>query len=415
MLIKNCRIFSTDPEEYIERGSLLIKNDRIIEIGTGCEIQATGEECEVIDAENKLCFPAMTSLYTEIHGFFQRLFPQLHSMKGVDSKILGLIGNLFYESMKNAINGMVFEYPLANPDISELDTIKQLAEKIGIHLIITVPIDFSLGREEQLKTLKLLKDTNYTFTFKNLHLLDDLYLIKLAKYLENNDKTYFLKILYSKEEAKKAESLHGLDSVGYLRQYGIFNKKSILVNPFELKEQSLDVLATDGVKIVTGIRETFRNGYTLNFIHQAMGRGITIGIGTFGLVPNVLEDMRVSYFVCLSDGYDDYSAYRFATRPAFMNNARIFSEIYFSDESNGGRIQPQMRADLLLLNYPINFPFSREYIAENTVFALDRYCTVDTLITSGKIFMKDGKSIMMDEKDIMTSFENAVNLILEKR
>jgi len=414
MLIKNCRIFSTDPEEYIEHGALKIKNDRITDVGKNDEFLKDDED-DVIDAENKLCFPAMISLYTEIHGFFQRLFPQLQSMNSFDSRILGLIGNLFYESMKNAINSMVFEYPFLNPDISELDSVKELSRKLGMHVIITVPIDFATNREEQFRTLSELKNTDYTFTFKNIHLLDELSLLKVAKYLENNEKTYFIKLLHSKEEAKKAESLHGLDSVGYLRQYNIFSRKSILVNPFEMKEQALDVLATDGVKIVTGIRETFRNGYTLDFVHQAMGRGITIGIGTFGLVPNVLEDMRVSYFVCLSDGYDDYSAYRFATRPAFMNNSRIFSEIYFSDKSNGGKIQPQMRADMLLLNYPINFPFTRDYIAENTVFALDRYCTADTLITSGKIYMKDGKSVTVDEKDIMLSFENAVNLILEKR
>ena len=103
-LIENGLVYTMDPRRrVINRGTVAIKGDKIIDIGTGVELRSRYDVDQVIDAKGKAVLPGFVNVHTHLpsifvrgvygvvrEGLYQVLFPIKEYLKPENCYELGL-------------------------------------------------------------------------------------------------------------------------------------------------------------------------------------------------------------------------------------------------------------------------------------------------------------------------------------
>jgi cytosine/adenosine deaminase-related metal-dependent hydrolase len=206
--------------------------------------------------------------------------------------------------------------------------------------------------------------------------------------------------LEAKTQAIMSEKLYGKGLVEYLADLDILNERSTFVHSVWLNEREMDLLAEKRATVVHCPLSNLHLGSGLAPVPQLLNKQVDIALGTDGgNLGNlsIFENMRmaarlqrlstVDYQQWLTASGILKVMYHGGAKAMFMNG-----EI--------GILQEGMRADLILLKTNSSFWQPVNDLTNQVVF-YENGQAIDTVIVEGKILLKDGQFVSIDEKTII--------------
>ncbi len=179
-----------------------------------------------------------------------------------------------------------------------------------------------------------------------------------------------------------------------LRRHGMLSNGSILAGCACASERDQDILMNSDVCIVScPLSDTYRGLGTAD-VAGMIGRGLTVGLGTDGVTFDPLENARA--FAAVQGGLPARSrlGVSAAAKMLFENN-RLIAERSFG---NGiGTLSEGAPADIIIMDRLPYANIDETNYDEHIIFGMSGRCVMT--MCAGKILMRDGKLLTVDEKD----------------
>jgi len=148
-------------------------------------------------------------------------------------------------------------------------------------------------------------------------------------------------------------------------------------------------------------------------VPQLMAEGINVGLGTDGAASNnnldMLEEMRTAALLHKVNSEDptavpSYQALEMATK----NGGKVLGL------KDIGAIQQGFKADILLVDFEKPHLYPRHDIIAHTVYAAQS-SDIDTVIIDGKIVMRNGTVLTLNEKEILKNVQKCANRLVGEK
>jgi len=205
----------------------------------------------------------------------------------------------------------------------------------------------------------------------------------------------------TKIQAVAGERRWGGSIVRHLAKAGVLGPHFVGGHGVWIDDADVSLLADHGAMVAHNPASNMKLGSGIAPVREMLDTRLTVGIGTDGSMAsdnqNMFEAMRIGAIV---------SKLRFPHRPdrwvgardmlimATLNGAKLLGL-----DSEIGALEPGRRADLVLLD--VNSPFLQPLndLANALVYA-ETGADVDCVIVDGRIIVRDGKVISVDEMAI---------------
>ena len=128
-------------------------------------------------------------------------------------------------------------------------------------------------------------------------------------------------------------------------------------------------------------------------ILEMLKKGILVGLGTDGMTPSMLDDVRVANVLHKLVNKDPRVFFVESCQLLLENNAKIANR-FFSNKI--GVLEENAQADIIIMDYDPPTPLNESTFLGHFLFGICE-ANVDTTIINGKVLMKDGKLLNIDE------------------
>ena len=187
-----------------------------------------------------------------------------------------------------------------------------------------------------------------------------------------------------------------LPTVKRLEKHDLTGEKSIFVHCVHIDESEMDILAATKTAVVHNPESNMNNAVGVTPLLELLKKGVLVGLGTDGMGSDMLVQMRCAYLLHRLETHDPRVAFLEAPQLLLQNNAQIARRQFGLQL---GEIAEGRPADLAILDYKPPTPLSETNFLGHLIFGLVD-ATVDTTVCKGKILMKGGQILSMDEEGL---------------
>ncbi|MDQ0149435.1 putative aminohydrolase SsnA [Eubacterium multiforme] len=427
ILVGNGNVITQDCNNpFIENGCIAIEGNIIKDIGNTEEIKSKYKNYEFIDAEGKLIMPGLINTHGHIYSAFARGM----NLDGPVSKdFLDILNNLWWrldkslnledikysaydtlmDSLKFGVTTFFDHHASPNAVEGSLFTIGKVAEDLGIRACLCYEVSDRDGEEilekgikENIDYINHCKEDNSNmksamFGMHASFTLSDESLRKCVEANKNSNCGYHIHVAEGIADEEKCLEEHGMRVVERLNKFGILKDDTIAVHCIHTDEKEKDILAKSNTMIVHNPESNMGNAVGVCPIIDFMNRGITVGLGTDGYTQDMFESMKVANIIHKHNLKDPSVAWGEVPVMLFENNRKI-AEKYF--EGKIGVLEKGANADVIVVDYDPLTPMNGNNCNAHILFGVMGK-SVDTTIVNGKIVVKDGKILNVNEKEIL--------------
>ncbi|MTI32202.1 amidohydrolase [Cytophagales bacterium RKSG123] len=415
-LIKNATILTMNSEsEIIEKGYIIIKDNKITEIGEGEPPKFSGL---TIDAKGQFLMPGFVNTHSHIPmTIFRGIADDLPLEEWLNNYIwpvenkflteetvalgtrLGLVEMIrsgttcfndmyFYTEsiaqevesagMRAVIGEGLLEFPTASyQTIEEAFAItKEFIEKWNGHEIIHPAVSPHAIYTSSPETLK-----------------------KAYNIAESYDVPYHIHISESRNEVEQAKKEKGESPVQYLDRLGVLSERTIGAHCVWLDEDDMVTFQKRGVNVSHNISSNLKLASGIAPIPQYLDKNINVAIGTDGAASNnnldMLEETHLAALVHKGNSLDPEVVDALtAMKMATINGAKALGL-----EKITGSLEVGKRADMILIetNHSYMVPNYNPY---STLIYSANSGAVSTVMVDGKLLMHDKKLMTLNEEAI---------------
>jgi len=186
--------------------------------------------------------------------------------------------------------------------------------------------------------------------------------------------------------------------IGRLQEAGILGPRSILAHCVHVDPWEMEILRDTGTWVTHQPRSNMNNAVGIGNVPAMLRGGINVGLGNDGFSNNMFTEMHVTYLVHklrqadprAMGGYD-------VMQLAFANNGRLAR--VFWPEAALGELSVGAYADIILVDYHPFTTLTADNLPWHILFGIDG-SAVTTTIVGGKVLMRDGELLTLDEAAI---------------
>ncbi len=419
IIIKNSYILTMDKSmSEFENSSLVIKDDKIVAIGTNEEIEEQYNAPKVIDGSNKLVMPGLINTHThtamtmfrgyadDIHlqeWLYDHIFPIEQEFVTAENVTLGsklavaemirsgttTFNDMYYfideiakvvdeTGIRAVLSKGLIDYPVPNSPTPEegMRKTKKLIEKWKDHPRITIAVaahaPYSCSPDLIINAKKIADDYNVPF---NIHVAETL--------------TEFETI---KEE-------YGFSPVAYLNNLGVLDENMIAAHCVHLTPEDILLIAEKGVGVAHNPQCNMKIVSGVAPVPELMNAGAKVGIGTDGPASNndldIFDEMRTAAFIHKLNSNDPtIMDAQTVVKLATIDGARVLGM-----EEKTGSLEVGKKADIILLDLEKPHAHPRYNIYSLIVYSL-KSSDVETVIIDGKIVMEN-RNIINIKEDVL--------------
>jgi len=427
LILTNGRIITHDAENpYIENGAVVIKKDKIVDLGPTEEIMKKySDEKTVIDAENKVIMPGIINTHHHIYSAFARGMASsgpapknfMDILEGlwwkIDKKLT--IEDLKYSAYTTYIdcikNGVttVFDHNASPYAVkNSLFTIANAAKKLGIRTCLCYEVSDRDGQ-------KILKDgieenINFIKEYNNdcQNMIKGMFGLHAAFTLSNNSLSmcakkmkglnagYHVHVAEGKADLEDSLTKYGKRVVERLNDFGILGKKTLAVHCIHVDDNELNILKETETNVVHNPESNMGNAVGCQPFLKLFEKGIRAGLGTDGYTSDMFESMKVANIIHKHENQNPSVAWGEVPAAMFENNRKIAAE-YFDGEL--GILKPGALADAIIVDYDPLTPMTKDNTNSHILFGMTGRSVITTII-NGKVVMENRKILTIDEKKI---------------
>lgn len=458
ILIKNGYIITGDKDKrQYDRADVLIKNDRIVQIGPDLARMPEANELdmEVIDASHAIVMPGLINAHMHSNESFEQGaydnlpldlwllqcytpfgFPILSER---DHYLRAMVCAI--ESIRSGVTTVQDDvvYPPATPDA--VDRAMQAYADSGLRAWVTtnlwdkpfleclpsvkeiIPADL----QEELNALPLLTAKEQIDLFKHhfnkWHGYGDRLRIILApcgpqrctvellqqanELSDYHNIPIHTHILETKVQAVQSQEFYGKTMVEYLHDLGLLNRRTTLIHAIWVTDRDIGLLADHGCSIVHNPLSNLKLGSGVCPIRKYLDAGVNVALGTDGMTSSdtadLIEAIRVASLMHKigTHNYEEWVSAEEVFKMATYGGAR--SGLM---EKEIGSLEPGKKADIILLDrdhwgfIPLHNP------VQQLAFAVTSEA-VKTSIINGRIVMRNRRILTIDEDGLKEEITEA--------
>jgi guanine deaminase len=217
-------------------------------------------------------------------------------------------------------------------------------------------------------------------------------------------------LLESKVQAIAAQRRWGTSMVTKLRDLGVLGPGFVGAHAVWLTDPDIAMLADAGAAIAHNPASNLRLGSGIAAVREMLDRGLTVGLGTDGSTSsdnqNLFEAMRLAALlgnVRFPHHHERWLEAGDVWRVATLGSAKALG---LTDQV--GAIAPGAKADVVLLRADSTFLKPLNAALGSLVYA-ETGASVDTVIVGGRILVRDGRVLTIDESALRAKAQAAAD------
>lgn len=197
-------------------------------------------------------------------------------------------------------------------------------------------------------------------------------------------------------DQRENEKRYSQRVVRRLNRAGGLGEKSIAVHCVHVNSGEIDLLRNTGTPAVHNPQSNMNNAVGVAPVMQMLAKGVLVGLGTDGMTSNMRDEVRVANILHKLAARDPRVFFAESCRLLLENNAKIAGR-FFSRPV--GVLAKGAHADIILLDYDPPTPLDGSNFLGHFLFGLCG-ARVRTTIAGGRILMRDGEILVVDEEKI---------------
>lgn len=296
-------------DTILENGGLVIKGDRIVEVGAGAELIAKYPEAELLAEEHGLIMPGLVNTHTHAAmSCFRGLADDLPLMQWLQDYIFPreaqLSGEIVYQATLLSICEMIKSGTTSFCDmyLFASDVARAAAESGMRAWLGEVLYDFpspSYGELENgfayMEKLFADYDTHELLTITvNPHAVytcSPELLTRLGQVAREHHAVYHIHLSENREEVETCRERYGCSPVKHLEQLGLLGDSVLAAHCVMLEDDEIRLLAERGVKVAHCQESNMKLASGTAPVVKMLEAGICVSIGTDGSASNNDVDM----------------------------------------------------------------------------------------------------------------------------
>ena len=428
MLIHNVTIYTNDDAGVISNGAVLLDGTRIKAVGDAATLMATHSDVERLDGEGRLLMPGLSNTHMHFYGMYARgmslnqtpynFHEILKYLWWALDKVLDDEG-VYYSalipaitSVKKGVTSVIDHHASPNWCDGSLDRIEEALAQVGLRGILCYETSDRDGKairdaglaenERYIRKCMAAKsaDPDHLFdAMMGLHAsftLDDDSLEEAVGIATDLARGCHIHMLEDYCDETFTREKYGRGVVERLHHFGVLGNKSITAHGIFLDDHGRDLLAQRDTIVVHQAQSNMNNAVGRADVFPLLEKGVTVGIGTDGMTPDLRREVMTGYLMHKHHVSDNNLGWVEYEQMAMRNNYAIYERL---SGQKIGRIAPDYLADLILVDYYPPTAFSAGNFWGHFLFGLVD-ADVDTTIINGRIVMQNKILLGVDEAAI---------------
>jgi 5-methylthioadenosine/S-adenosylhomocysteine deaminase len=423
-LIHGGVIVTMNPEGKIwENGALLIRGDRIEDIGEAEDLLKSHPDAPKTKAAGKAILPGLVNLHTHtvltvlrgvaedagIQSIYQQMMPMTDLMTPEDRYIMGLLGSL--EALKSGSTTLVDNF-------SHMAEIVPAIEESGLRAVVSEIVNDADLLEIRRGNYRFDDGIGEALLKKNVDLVEKWHgrengrilchlgphapdtcsprlLAEIRSLAEKMDLGITIHIAQSPGEVEQVKKREGKRPVEYLEAQGFLGPRVIGGHCVHLSPAEVEILGRTRTQVAHNAAINARRGFIAP-IRALKDAGANIGVGSDNMSEDLFEVMRVALMVGrIKTG--NYAAFLPADvlEMATRGGAKALAL-----EDRIGSLEIGKKADLILLDLrkPHLVPLVNVL---GTLVHTGLASDVDTVIVDGRVLMEGRRVMSLNEEEIL--------------
>ena len=425
MLITNATLITWEPaaNRVVADYAILIKDDRINELGPTNELRSRYPHDETMDARGQYVMPGNICAHTHFYGAYargmaipgtapkdfpeilQRLWWPLDRSLDADSIQYSVLPCLV-DAIRYGTTTLIDHHASPNAIDGSLDIIGEAVELAGLRAVLCYEVTdrdgeskMKAGINENIRFIKKSKGPLLAGTFglhAGLTLSDSS--LDLCRQAAPDGVGFHIHTAEHESDEYDSLSKSGMRVIDRLQKHSILGPKTITAHGVHFDAREMQILADTGTWLSHQPRSNMNNGVGVAQIESMLRAGIKVCLGNDGFSNAMWEEWKAAYLLHKAhhrdprrmDGYD-------VTQMAIYNNAGL-ANVFFPTATIG-QLVPGAYADLIFVDYHPNTPLTAGNLPWHIIFGFQQ-SMVTTTIVAGNILMKDRELLTLDEKEI---------------
>lgn len=429
LLIHNVTIFTNDEQNRVLTGqAVAVEGATIRAVGPYEELRRTYGEFETLDGDGRLLMPGLINAHMHFYGTYARGLalerqPQdfgqiLAWLWWTLDKALDLDG-VYYSALlpailavKHGVTAVIDHHASPNAIAGSLDKIEEALAQVGMRGLLCYEVSDRDGKavrdeglEENVRYIRKCQEarrrkaTHPFAGMMGLHAsftLDDDTLRLAAEKAEALECGHHIHVLEGTLDEEETNRKYGTGVAQRLYDYGIFGRKSIAAHGIYLDEKGMERVAETDTIVAHNPQSNMNNAVGRADVFALLDRGVTVGIGTDGMTPDVKVDTRTGYLMQKHDLQDPNAGWTAFQNMLLKNNPAIYTRL---TGDKVGRVQADYLADLILVDYAPPTELNGDTLWGHFLYGIAD-APVDTTIINGEIVMQNKQIEGIDEAEI---------------
>jgi 5-methylthioadenosine/S-adenosylhomocysteine deaminase len=425
ILIKDAIIISNK----IKKSSLLIQNDKIIEIS---EKLSKNDVDEVINASGKILIPGLVNTHTHLSMTLMRgLADDMPLDTWLNNYIWPVEAKLnpeyCYAGALVACAEMIKSGTTCFNDMYFfMDHVAKAADEAGLRGIISHGmIDFGdedKRRKEFKESIRIIKKCHNTadgriqvaFGPHSPYTCSKELLSEVKREADKYGVRIHIHVSETEKEVSDILEVHGKRPFEYLDEIGFLGSEVTAAHAVWLSDNEIDIINQNGVKLSHNPSSNMKLSSGISPVSELLRKEACVSLGTDGPASNnnmdMFEEMKIAALLQKVTTMD----------PTVLNADQVFKMATINGakslglEDQIGSIEVGKKADITLIDTrspqltPFRNPISHLVYSANGG-------NVDTVICNGKILMKNRELLTLDENMILEAAKNASEELLSKK
>jgi putative selenium metabolism protein SsnA len=440
MLIANANLVTLDESNRIfPQGALLIRNGLIAEVGTTQELSRRHGKERVLDAAGQLVMPGLINAHMHLYStlargmalkdeppanfvqILQRLWWRLDKALREEDILYSALVALI-SCIRHGATTIIDHHASPGSIPGSLDLIAQALEQAGIRGCLCYEVSdrdgsekAQAGMEENCRFIRRCqreKNPSLSACF-GLHAsftLGHETLKRCVELADELDSGFHLHVAEDVADLEDARQKYGKSTVSRLADYGILGPRSLAIHCVHVDADDIRILHERGANVVHNPQSNCNNGVGVAPVVEMMAAGIRVGLGSDGFTANMFDEIRTANVLHKLSHRDPRVGYAEVQQMAFENNRQI-AALFFDRPL--GVIRPAAAADLIFLDYHPPTPLSSDNFLGHLLFGIAG-ARVQTTIVGGKVLMRDGQLLGLDEEEIAARSRDLAVRLWEK-
>jgi 5-methylthioadenosine/S-adenosylhomocysteine deaminase len=425
ILIKDATIISNE----IKKSSLLIQNDKIVEISDKLSVN---DADEVINASGKVLIPGLVNTHTHLSMTLMRgLADDMPLDTWLNNYIWPVEAELnpeyCYAGALVACAEMIRSGTTCFNDMYfYMDHVAKAADEAGLRGIISHGmIDFGdedKRRQEFKESIRIIKKCHNTgngriqvaFGPHSPYTCSQELLSQVKRKASKYGVRIHIHVSETQKEVFDILEAHGKRPFEYLDELGFLGSEVTAAHAVWLSKNEIDIIKHSEVKLSHNPSSNMKLSSGVSPVSGLLNKDVCVSIGTDGPASNnnmdMFEEMKLTALLQKVTTMD----------PTVLNAEEVFKMATINGakslglEDQIGSIEVGKKADITLIDArspqltPFRNPISHIVYSANGG-------NVDTVICNGEILMKNRKLLTLDENMILEAAQNASEELLSKQ